>query len=47
MNPTQLATTPTAEYELMNMRGRNSYREPKSSEWPREQYAISGMAMAM
>jgi hypothetical protein len=36
-NPIQLATTPTAEYELMNMSGRNSRRAPKMSEWPSEQ----------
>lgn len=45
--PTQLATTPTAEYELMNISGKNSYFAPKIREWPSEQYAISGIAMAM
>jgi hypothetical protein len=35
--PIQLATTPIAEYELMNMSGRNSKRAPKISEWPSEQ----------
>lgn len=30
--PTQLATTPTAEYELMNISGKNSYFAPKIRE---------------
>ena len=29
--PTQLPTTPTAEYELMNINGKNSYLAPKTS----------------
>ena len=30
-NPIQLPTTPIAEYELMNINGRNSYFDPKKS----------------
>lgn len=29
--PTQLPTTPTAEYELVNISGKNSYFAPNSS----------------
>lgn len=29
--PTQLPTTPIAEYELMNISGRNSYLAPNTS----------------
>lgn len=36
-NPTQLPTTPIAEYELVNINGRNSYFGPKRSSWIREQ----------
>ena len=30
-NPIQLPTTPIAEYELVNINGRNSYFDPKKS----------------
>ena len=30
-NPIQLPTTPIAEYELVNIKGRNSYLGPKTS----------------
>lgn len=46
-NPIQLPTTPTAEYELVNIRGTNSYFSPKTSSWMREQYKIRGMETAM
>jgi hypothetical protein len=45
--PTQLPTTPMAEYELVNMRGRNSYREPKTILCINEQYAINGIERAI
>jgi hypothetical protein len=41
--PTQLATTPTAEYELVNIRGKNSYLSPNTMPCTREQYAIRGI----
>jgi hypothetical protein len=47
MNPTQLPTTPTAEYELVNMSGRNSYLPLKSRLWISDVYRMSGMATAM
>ena len=46
-NPIQLPTTPTAEYELVNIRGTNSYFFPKTISWTKEQYRIRGMEMAM
>lgn len=46
-NPIQLATTPIAEYELVNISGMNSYVLLKRSSWIREQYRIRGMEMAM
>lgn len=46
-NPIQLPTTPIAEYELMNMSGKNSYFAPKMSWCTSEQYAMSGIATAM
>lgn len=46
-NPTQLPTTPIAEYELVNISGKNSYLAPKMSWCTREQYAMSGIATAM
>lgn len=47
MNPTQLANTPTAEYELMNINGRNSNPFLKIIWCTKEQYMIRGMLMAM
>jgi hypothetical protein len=46
-NPTQLPTTPMAEYELVNMSGRNSNRLPNIKLWNKEQYAIKGIERAM
>lgn len=46
-NPIQLPTTPTAEYELVNIKGKNSYRSPKASRCISEQYSISGIDTAM
>lgn len=46
-NPIQLPTTPTAEYELVNINGKNSYRSPKASRCSSEQYSISGLDTAM
>lgn len=43
----QLDTTPIAQYELVNISGRNSYFAPNASWWTSEQYAISGIATAM
>lgn len=43
----QLDTTPSAQYELVNMSGRNSYFAPNASWWNSEQYAISGIATTM
>ena len=40
----QLDTTPIAQYELVNMSGRNSYFAPNTSWWMSEQYAMSGIA---
>lgn len=45
--PTQLPTTPIAEYELVNMRGMNSNRPPNTKACTSEQYAISGIDRAM
>ena len=46
-NPNQLPTTPIAEYELVNIKGRNSYFFPNTSSCIREQYNISGIETAM
>lgn len=46
-NPSQLPTTPTAEYELININGKNSYFAPKMSWCTNEQYAMRGIATAM
>ena len=43
----QLDTTPIAQYELVNISGRNSYFAPNASWWNSEQYAMSGIATAM
>lgn len=45
--PIQLPTTPIAEYELVNINGKNSYRCPKTSRCSNEQYSISGIDTAM
>jgi len=46
-NPIQLPTTPTAEYVLMNIRGRNSYFTPNTISCTSEQYASNGTAIAI
>jgi hypothetical protein len=45
--PTQLPTTPMAEYELVNINGRNSYLRPKMMPWSKEQYTIRGIENAI
>jgi hypothetical protein len=45
--PTQLPTTPIAEYELVNINGKNSYFAPNTSRCTNEQYAISGIDTAI
>lgn len=45
--PIQLPTTPIAEYELVNISGKNSYRFPKTNRCSSEQYSISGIDTAM
>ncbi len=46
-NPTQLPTTPMAEYELVNINGMNSYLDPKTRPCTIEQYMIRGIATVM
>jgi len=36
-----------AQYELVNISGRNSYFAPNTSWWNSEQYAMSGIATAI
>lgn len=45
--PIQLPTTPTAEYELMNINGKNSNLAPNNNWCTSEQYAINGIATAI
>jgi hypothetical protein len=46
-NPIQLAITPIAQYELVNMSGRNSYFSLNTTGCTIEVYMIKGMAMAV
>lgn len=46
INPSQLPTTPTAEYVLMNISGRNSYLDPNTTRWRTSQYVTRGTAIA-
>jgi hypothetical protein len=45
--PIQLPRIPIALYELININGKNSYLLPKMIPWKSEQYAMSGIAIAM
>jgi hypothetical protein len=46
-NPNQLPTTPIAQYELVNINGRNSNFCPQMIRCNKLQYNISGMLTAM
>jgi len=46
-NPTQLPTTPSAEYALVNISGTNSNRSLNTNPCTSEVYATSGTATAM
>jgi hypothetical protein len=46
-NPSQLPITPMAEYELVNINGRNSYLSPNTIPCTSEQYAINGIDTAI
>jgi len=45
--PSQLPTTPMAEYELTNISGKNSYFAPNTSWCESEQYTSNGIATAI
>src|SRR5690606_12585595 len=47
MYPNQLPTTPTAQYELVNISGKNSSLSPNTAPCTTEQYATSGTLTAI